>query len=283
MAKLAISKKMEVTSISTKKPVKKRFLKQVKYKFCDITKLNNLRKIITNRFDYIVNFGGYVDHTDKKKTFKSHYFGCVYLTKTVFKFKPSSFVQIGSGGEYGKLRSPHKENYVCKATSNYSKAKLLSTKFLMNLYKEKKFPSTVIRLYQAYGSKQDLNRFLPVVITNCLKNKKFSTSNGSQYRDFIHVNDLVNAIYKILIIKKTNGQIINIGSGKPIKIKNIILKIIGLCKGGRPQFGQIKLRKEENLKTYPNINKAKKLLKWKPKISFNKGIAMTINSYEKNR
>ena len=46
-------------------------------------------------------------------------------------------------------------------------------------------------------------------------------------------------------------------------------------------FGKIQLRKEENIKTYPNIEKAKKIIKWKPKISFLKGIIYTIKSYEK--
>ena len=54
-------------------------------------------------------------------------------------------------------------------------------------------------------------------------------------------------------------------------------------KGGYPQFGKLQLRKEETLKIYPNINKAKKILGWKPKIKFEEGLMETIRYYkEKN-
>ena len=83
--------------------------------------------------------------------------------------------------------------------------------------------------------------------------------------------------------KESDGEIFNIGFGKTIKVKKVIQLINSLTKKGRPIFGQIKLRKEENLITYPNIKKAKILLKWKPKISFKKGIIKTINYYKKKR
>ena len=71
----------------------------------------------------------------------------------------------------------------------------------------------------AYGPGQDINRFLPIIITGCVKNKKFPCSRGNQFRDFVHINDVVNAILKSLTNKNARGQIINIGSGKPKKLK----------------------------------------------------------------
>ena len=56
--------------------------------------------------------------------------------------------------------------------------------------------------------------------------------------------------------------------------------------GGNPQFGKIDFRKDEILELYPNISKAKKFLKWKPKVSLYRGIVKTISYfkdfYEKN-
>ena len=138
---------------------------------------------------------------------------------------------------------------------------------------------TILRLYQAYGPKQDLNRLIPIVINACIKNKNFPCSNGNQLRDFLYIDDVVNAIIKTLKSKKARGQIINIGAAKPKKVKNIIKYIKNNLKGGHPEFGKIKLRKDEILKIYPNINKAKNKIDWIPKISFNKGIKSTIKYY----
>ena len=134
-------------------------------------------------------------------------------------------------------------------------------------------------MYLAYGPRQDKNRFIPIIIDGCIKNKKFPCSTGNQLRDFIHVEDVVDAILKSLKSKSARGQIINIGSGKPRKIRNIIQSIKKISKGGHPEFGKIKLRKDEILKLYPNINKARNKINWKPKISFKEGLKSTIKYY----
>jgi len=282
LAKKSLKKGWRVTSISSKPPKKIRYLPKVKYMLCDITNKNSLKRKIQKYFDYVVNLGGYVDHSNKKKTFKSHYLGCKNLAEIFSKKTPKAFVQIGSCIEYGHLKSPQKENTKCdpkSIKSIYGKAKLLSSIHLMKLFKKKSFPSIMLRLYLVYGPRQDINRFLPIIINGCIKNKKFPCSSGNQSRDFVHVDDVVSAILKSLTNKNARGEIINIGSGKPRKIRNIIKQIKKISKGGYPQFGKIKLRKDEILKLYPNIKKARNKINWKPKILFNKGLKSTIKFY----
>ena len=282
LAKRSLAKGWQVTSISSKPPKKIRYLSKIKYILCDITKKKLLKRNIKRSFDYVVNLGGYVDHSNKKKTLKSHYEGCKNLTEIFLKKVLLAFVQMGSSLEYGSSNSPQKENMKCNLKSiksTYGKAKLLSSIHMINLFKKKKFPSTVLRLYLAYGPRQDINRFLPIIIKSCIKNQKFPCSKGVQLRDFIHVDDVVDAILKSLINKNARGQIINIGSGKPRKIKKVIEDVQKISKGGYPQYGTFKLRKFEILKLYPSIKKAKNKINWKPKISFEKGLRSTIKYY----
>ena len=184
--------------------------------------------------------------------------------------------------EYGLARSPQKENFKCKPKSVYGRAKFLSSQYLLNLYKKKKFPVTIVRLYQVYGPYQDLNRFIPVIINSCKDNIDFPCSHGRQSRDFLYINDLIDAIFLILENPKAKGEIFNIGFGKPLKIKNIIQRILSYYKSGNPKFGKIKLREEEQMKIYPDIRKARRILNWKPKINFLKGLKKTIKYYNAN-
>ena len=62
--------------------------------------------------------------------------------------------------------------------------------------------------------------------------------------------------------------------------KKLLLKF-GDSKGGKPRFGKIKLRQDEISKLYPNISKAKYLLKWRPKINLNHGLKRTIYYFKK--
>ncbi len=285
LAKKSLNKGWKVFSVSTKKPKKIRHLSKVKYIICDITKKNILKKKIKLKFDYVVNLGGYVDHSDKGKTFKSHYLGCKYLTEIFLKNPPKRFIQMGSSVEYGHHRSPQKETLKCRPgsiKSIYGKAKLLSTNHLLKLYKQNQFPCTILRLYLSYGPKQDINRFIPIIITSCLKNKNFSCSEGKQFRDFIYIDDVINAIFKSLKNNKAKGMVFNLASGKPMQIKKIIEKIKNLIKSGTPQYGKIKLRKDEILKLYPSIKKIQKTLSWKPKTPFEQGLKKTIKFYNQN-
>ena len=282
LAKKALNKKYSVSIIATKRPFKKRYLKKVKYIYCDITNKKKLTKKLNQNFDFIVNLAGYVNHQEKIKTYNSHYKGCKNLDYIFLKKKFISFLQIGSSAEYGHSKAPHSEFTKCDIKSNYAKAKFDAQNYLKGLSRKNKFKFNVIRLYQVYGPKQELNRFIPIVIYNCLKNKNFPSSEGKQSRVFIFIDDAVDAIFKVLNNKKSVNQIYNIGFGKPLNIKSLVIKIVNLCKGGKPLFGKIKLRKDESLLSYPNILKAKKTLKWQPKINIDEGLKKTINYYKLN-
>ena len=282
LAKRAIKKNFKVTSISKNQPIKKRYLKDVNYIITDISNNNLLKKHIKKNFDYVVNLAGYVDHSDKNKVYKSHYLGCRNIANFFLKKKIKSFIQIGSSMEYGYQKSPQKEDSKCNPKSAYGKAKFLSTRYLLNLFQKKNFPVTILRLYQVYGPYQDLNRFIPIVINSCKNNKNFPCSHGKQYRDFLYIDDLINAIFSIFNNYKSRGEIINIGYGSPLKIRNIIKSIVNYYREGKPQFGMIKLRKEEQMIIYPNLIKAKKILKWKAKNNFVTGLKKTISYYNKH-
>jgi dTDP-glucose 4,6-dehydratase len=279
LAKEALRRGFQVSSLSKNVPIKKRYLRKVKYITADISDNNFINKKIKEDFQYVINLAGYVDHSDKIKTHKSHYLGCRNISNFFFKKKIKKFIQVGSSMEYGLAKSPQKENLKCKPKSIYGRAKFLSTNYLLNLYRKKKFPVTVVRLYQVYGPYQDLNRFIPVVINSCKYNRDFPCSHGRQFRDFLYINDLIEAFFLILKKPKTDGEIFNIGFGRPLKVRGIIDKILSYYKKGNPQFGKIKLRKEEQMKIYSNIYKAKKILNWKPKVKFLNGLVKTIEYY----
>lgn len=286
LAKKCIRKNWKVTSISTKKPKIFRKIKNVKYLLCDITNKKKLDKILKNKnFNFVVNLGGYVDHSKKIKTFNSHYYGCKNLANIFLKKKINKFVQIGSSVEYGHLKSPQKEKYnpnVKTLKSIYGKAKLMASNLLMQYHKKFNFPVVVLRLYLTYGPKQDINRFIPIIIYSCVKKINFPCSTGSQYRDFIYIDDLTDAIIKSLLSKKLIGEILNIGTGKPKKLKDIIIFLTKTLRGGKPIFGKIKIRKDEIKNLYPDVKKMKKLIKWYPRTEFRNGLLKTINYYKKN-
>tara|TARA_B100000787_G_scaffold162303_1_gene142886 strand:- start:33 stop:947 length:915 start_codon:yes stop_codon:yes gene_type:complete len=279
-----LNKGWKVYSVSKNKPKKDRKIKGIKYIFCDVGNKKELNSKLDDYYDYIINLSGYVDHSKNISIIQTHFSGCKNLINKFKENKPKKFVQIGSSIEYGKRRSPHKENFfkIKDTLSVYGNAKLKSTLFLLSLFKKNTYPLTIIRPYLVYGPNQDNNRVIPFVINNSLKGKKFDCSAGNQKRDFLYIDDFVQVIYKSIKSNKNNGEVINIGSQKPIKIKNLILKIVSLVGKGKPNFSKIRIRTDEPNELFPDISKAKNILNWSPKITLSVGLKKTINFYKKN-
>lgn len=188
------------------------------------------------------------------------------------------FIQLGSSDEYGNNLAPQNENQKEKPFSMYSCAKVTSNYFLQTLHKTENFPSVVLRPFLVYGPNQEKDRFIPQIIMGCMNNEKFPTSEGMQLRDFLYIDDFVDAVFIILKNKDVLGEIINIASGIPVPIRKVIKIIVDTLKSGQPQFGKIRYRDGENMKLYADISKIKTLLNWKPKVDLETGILKTIES-----
>ena len=274
----------KVTCLSLKKKQKKITHKNLRYIFCDYSNFNILKKKINKPFDYVVNLGGYIDHSkffDKgRKVIDSHFSSTMNLLLLLKRNKLKKYLHIGTCDEYGENISPIKEDSREDPITSYAFAKLASINLLIMLYKTENFPITAIRLFLVYGPSQKNDRLIPQVINGCLKKKHFPVSKGNQLRDFCYVDDVINAIILSLVKKKSLGEVFNVGSGKPVSVKFIINKISKIIKQGKPQFNKIPFRKNENLKLYPSITKIKRFLGWKPKTNLNEGLVKTINYYK---
>ena len=120
-------------------------------------------------------------------------------------------------------------------------------------------------------------------VVDLKKNKKFITvwGDGSEKRDLIFVDDLINSIKLIILKQKKNFEIFNIGSKKLISVKRLVQKVIKIS--GK----QIKLKFDKRKPTNKfsvglNCSKANKILGWKPKYDLEKALKITINWYKTN-
>ena len=254
-------------------------LKNFKTFYCNILNFSKLKKILSDDFDFVLNFSGNINHKNKIETKKVHYIGLKNIVKVLKNKKIKLFIQAGSGLEYGNYSSPQKEKKTCKPLSIYGKYKYLSSNYLLK--KNVNFKVIILRIYQVYGPHQKFDRLIPYVISNCLKNKSFDCSDGAQFRDFLYIEDFLNLIVKIIKHRKNNSNIFNVGSGKPVRVRDVISKINKIIKKGKPKYGSIKMRPEETHDLYPDIKKISKKFSWKPKFELNLGLKKTINYYKK--
>jgi nucleoside-diphosphate-sugar epimerase len=191
--------------------------------------------------------------------------------------KLKGFVQVGSSDEYGSLPAPQKETMRECPISPYSIAKTAATHFVQTLAATEGFPGVVLRPFLVYGTGQDMKRLLPQIITACLRDEDFKTSEGKQLRDFCYVEDVVEAMVRAALSPAAKGHVINIGSGDPVYIRDVVTRVVQMAGGGKPLWGTVLYRQGENMALYPDISLAKSLLGWSPRISFDEGLRRTID------
>ena len=277
----------EVISISKNEHNLKRKVKNAKYIFHDLKQpiKENLIEDFSD-VEYIINCSGYIDHSNfrnyGREVFYDHFNSLISLTNLAIDLKVKSFIHLGSSDEYGKNKSPIKESVRESPISPYALAKVSSTYYLQQCFKEGLLNTVILRPFLIFGEMQSKNRFLPYLIENCIKDREFKVTKGFQIRDYLYIKDFNQALIKTLNNKKAYGEIINIASGIPILIKDTVSEVHKIVGKGKPIYGGIDYRENESMELYADINKAKLILDWEPKYDFKKTLQRVINWYHKN-
>lgn len=270
-----------VTSLGLRKTAENP-LEGVRYAAADITQKVSLQSALPdNAFDYVINCGGYIDHAlysdGGKKTFETHSSGVYNLAAFVDRGRLKRFINIGSSDEYGNIPAPQSETLRESPISPYSLGKTAAAHFLQMLYRTEQFPAVTLRLFLTYGPGQDTRRFIPQIIRGCLNDVTFPVSAGEQLRDFCYIDDTVNAIFMALTHEAAPGEVINIASGIPVTIREVIEQLQRLIGTGTPQYGAVAYRPSENMALYADINKARSLLGWQPNFLLTAGLQKTVD------
>lgn len=137
------------------------------------------------------------------------------------------------------------------------------------------------RIFYVYGEREDKKRIIPYVINCLLNNQLAKCSNGEQVRDFMYVEDVANAFVKILDCDVEG--IINVGSGKAAKLKDVLLKIAEkLNKEELISFGDIKAAADEPKMIVANNEKLRNETNWVQQFDLDGGLHKVIKWWKEN-
>lgn len=259
--------------------------KEVKFINLDISKTKKLSKAIRGN-SYIFHLAGLADIVPSIENPEIYYAvnvtGTLNILNACKKLKIKKFIYAASASCYGVPKKyPTKENSNIDPKYPYALTKFLGEKLVMHWAEVYNMPCLSFRFFNAYGLRSRTTgaygAVFGVFLAQKLSKKPLTiVGNGKQTRDFIHVTDLVNAIYKASNKKNLTGQIFNLGSGVETSV-NEIAEIIGGKKINVPK------RPGEPDRSKANITKIKKKLNWKPKISIKFGVnelLQNINNWD---
>ncbi|MBS3133747.1 GDP-mannose 4,6-dehydratase [Candidatus Woesearchaeota archaeon] len=206
---------------------------------------------------------------------------CELLRKDMF----STLVQFSSSEVYGTaVHIPMSEEHPLNPETPYGASKAATDLLAQSYHRTFNLDIAIPRPFNNYGPRQNMEKYagvIPLTIKRILNNENIIIfGDGNQTRDFIYVEDTVNAVIK-LAKSKVRGIPINISTGKEITINRIITEIAKNLNYTRqftykePRLGDVKRHLGDN-------SKLKKLLEFSPKISIEDGIKKTTDWYKSN-
>ncbi|RQW80489.1 MAG: NAD-dependent epimerase/dehydratase family protein [Methanothrix sp.] len=250
----------------------------------DQDKLNRIIARIRPEVIYhTATYGGRPGQKDTLKIVQTNLIGTINLIKACRKFGFDLFVNTGSSSEYGvKERAMH-EGDLLEPVNDYGVSKSAATQYCRAVAKNEDLPIVTLRLFSPYGSYEESTRLIPSVILSCLKGMKPKISSPYFVRDFVYIQDVLDAYAKLSNVPCLSGEVFNIGSGKQCTVGDVANKIIELsCGGFELETGAPQAWPNEPKKWEADISKANDILGWKPKYDLENGLAETIRWFEKN-
>lgn len=258
------------------------FLKENKIEFYqyDFENIDQLKKIIDEeKPNYIINLISHVTSVRELNLFPKMINSNLDILLKIYETTKDLetlklVIQFGSGEEYGNIEAPFTEIMKEEPVSPYAIAKLLTTNTALMLYKNYNYPICIVRPSNLFGKYQTKDKFIPYILEKLKNNEEILTTFGEQKRDFIYIEDFIDIIQKLL--EKSSlirGEVINVGSGISISLKDIILYLKEkLNSTSEIKFGAIPYRENEMMNFCLNISKLENILnkelkmKWLEKI-----------------
>ncbi len=208
--------------------------------------------------------------------------GTLNLLECCREFKARKFVQASTSSIYGLNKMPFKEDAKAdstlapySATKKGAEALCYSYHFLYGLN------ISVLRYFTVYGPSGRPDMSIFKFIKNIDAGKTIPVfGDGRQIRDFTYVDDIADGTIKAL--KPTGYEIINLGNDRPVKL-GYVIRLIEKNLGKKARIKRLPRHKADVRATWANIDKAKKLLKWKPKTPIEGGIEKTVEWFYENK
>lgn len=265
-----------------------KFLKKVNLHYVDLRDKERVKQTISRIKPKVIyhcaTYGGYPYEKDFYKIIQTNIIGTLNLLNACTRFNFDCFINTGTSSEYGIKKQPMKESDLPEPLTDYGVSKASVTLFCQTVARREKLPIVTLRLFSPYGYYEEQNRLIPTVILSCLNKESPKLSSPRSIRDFIFVEDVMEAFIKVVENSdKIKGEILNIGYGRQHSVGDIVSKIISLVpEKVKPLWQSVSNPRIEPSIWVADISKTKKLLNWHPRHNLDQGLKKTIDWFRKN-
>jgi len=253
---------------------------------------HDIRIPYNSNVDAILNFACPASpkhyQSDPVRTIETNFLGIINLLRLA-RDTGALIIQASTSEIYGDpMESPQKETYWGNVNpigirSCYDEGKRAAETLCFDYGRQFNIDSRVIRIFNTYGPNMSIDdgRVVSNFIVQAIRGEPITIyGDGKQTRSFCYVSDLVDGIYKLLVLNHQIESPINLGNPNEFTMIELAKKVIELT-NSKSEIVYEGLPMDDPRSRRPDISLANKILNWSPKIDINEGINLSIDYFRK--
>jgi dTDP-glucose 4,6-dehydratase len=243
--------------------------------------------------DVVVHFAAETHVTrsiyDNYHFFETDVLGTQVVANSVLKHvkRVERFIHISTSEVYGTARAPKMdEDAPLMPMSPYASAKAGADRLVYSYFATYDLPAVIVRPFNQFGPRQHLEKVIPRFITSCILDEPLRVhGDGSAARDFTYIADTCRALDCLVHcdLESVRGEVINLGSGSSISLADMAPLVVQKMNRPDAVITYVGDRPGQVFRHTADASKAARLLGWRPLISFEEGLDLTIGWYLANR
>ena len=214
-------------------------------------------------------------YNEPKKFYETNYLSTLNMLE-LCRLQSAKMIYFSSYMYGHPQYQPIDENHPIQAYNPYSQTKVICESLCEGYNRDFKVPITIFRPFNIYGKGQNPEFLIPSIIQQA-QNGKIIIKDDRPKRDYIHVEDIVEAIIAAIDNQTDKFEKFNLGTGKSYSVKEIIEIVRGFFNSDIEYICTHEIRENEVLDTVADISKIRKELHWQPKISIQDGLKKMLS------
>jgi len=230
---------------------------------------------------HLAAHGGYSWQADRRRIFDANLTGTINVLEAAMACAPQAVLCAGSSSEYGRKDHAPAESELPEPNSDYAVAKAAATLFASYLGREHGMPVATLRLYSVYGPYEEPARLIPSLVVNGLNGRLPPLVSAATARDFVYLEDAVDAFLLAASRGVTPGAVFNVGSGVETTIAEaaeLTREVFAISSEAR--FGEMTPRGWDTDRWVADPSRIAAELGWRARVSLREGLELTAHWLE---